>query len=472
MRIVICTINPIFSDRVIGGSTKHLRAIAEFLAARGHDIEIVCTRRAGESRESFLGNGVRLTRGFRFKQPFPGAYEIPAFQNAENIESLYRAAQDADRLFMFDGEFLYPPIAEGIPTIVSLRDCVYPETMIGSFIQEPDEIIVLNEYCKASLVATAGRFATDISSRVNVVHNGFDWSFFRQTPPSAKLSELLNCSLSDRVVVLHPHRSEISKGLEQTIDVVSLLVSQYKMTNICTLVTSWFDAGATGEERDHIKKLRCKISSLGLDRNFLFHPWIPSALMPEYYSLGDITLVLGSFVEAFGNVGFESMGCGTPVVFSRTSSIRTLLPDSFAPKVNFNDAKAAAEFAASILKLKTKISPESQSFLRAKFSIEDQLNEYERVIVGAKKRKKLQRNYKPSGAIEDPTLCLPPWCYIDECRIYNDFEPGNPQKLEERFISHITSRRFFTASEGVELGLSSETRAEMIERGYFTQHLH
>ncbi len=62
-----------------------------------------------------------------------------------------------------------------------------------------------------------------------------------------------------------------------------------------------------------------------------------------------MTLCLGNIVEAFGNVAYESLACGTPCVVSRTGVHRTLLPDGLIDKVNYGDIQAAAEKIVEII---------------------------------------------------------------------------------------------------------------------------
>ena len=72
--------------------------------------------------------------------------------------------------------------------------------------------------------------------------------------------------------------------------------------------------------------------------------------MPEYYSLGNLTLSIGNFIEAFGsNVGLESLSCGTPVIMSLVGGQRYTLPKNFIPKVPYNDLDKTTNIAKDIL---------------------------------------------------------------------------------------------------------------------------
>ncbi|MEZ4516570.1 MAG: glycosyltransferase [Chloroflexota bacterium] len=75
------------------------------------------------------------------------------------------------------------------------------------------------------------------------------------------------------------------------------------------------------------RQMEQEIAERGLQDYFVFHDWIPQHLMPQYYSLGQVTLSLGHFVESFGNAVYESLGCGTPTIAARVATHRELLPD-------------------------------------------------------------------------------------------------------------------------------------------------
>ena len=97
-----------------------------------------------------------------------------------------------------------------------------------------------------------------------------------------------------------------------------------------------------------------------------------------------MTLALGCFVESFGNVAYESLGCGTPAIVARVSTHRELLPDSLIDKVDFGDHDTAAAIAAGILRGKRRTPPATLDYLHANFSIEQQLNAYAETILNAR----------------------------------------------------------------------------------------
>ncbi len=425
MKIVICSINPLFGDKVIGGSTKHLRRVAEHLAIEGHQVSILCTRRDGSHEDIKWHPNIKVNAVFKFKQPFPLPYDIPAFAMSHIIQHILDECVDADRLYLHDGEILFPPLSHRLPTVVSLRDCAYPETMLGSFLFQGDAIITLNNYCKKTLLSTAGLFLEDLANRVCVIPNGFDWNFFKPTPPSRELLDIIRIDPSTHAIILHPHRPEPSKGLLQTIHTVERLVHKYRFKNLKVLVPKWFDADESNGLSNFVNLMQAEINRLDLADIFVFHDWLPQRLMPEFYSLGRITLVLGHFVEAFGNSAYESLACGTPAIVSRVSSNRDLLPDELLPKVHFNDVDSAARLTADVLNSGGRTPEATLQFMKEHYGVDDQCRAYAETILDAVKRPPMR--YKLSVTQHDSSFVLAPWCYYWSDWIYHDYRAEHVQ---------------------------------------------
>ena len=327
MRIVMFSINPLFADTVMGGAPKHLQNIAVYLGELGHEVRVLCTRALPEYRPFQWHPHVEVRPVLPFKQPFPQPYAIPAYDIALILQIVGDHLRDADRFYMHDGEFLFPYAFDDIPTVVSLRDNVYPETLLGGFLFRRDRLILISDYSRRYFVHTAGRFYPGLAERVTVIKNGLDWARFKPVTPD-RIYDYLPISRGSGPVVLHPHRPEESKGILQTIAVVDRLVNHYDLTDLVALVPRWHEVQATAELRAFYAHIEQEITTRGLQDHMIFHDWIPQDLMPEYFSLGSVTLSLGHFPESFGNAVYESLGCGTPSIVARISTHRELLPDT------------------------------------------------------------------------------------------------------------------------------------------------
>ena len=418
MRIVMFSINPLFPDYITGGASKHLYNIAVHLGEIGHDVTVVCTRVPESGKRFQWHERVEVLPVLPFKQPFPQPYAVPAYDLATIVYEMGDALQTADRFYLHDGEFLFPYVYRHVPTIVSLRDNVYPETLISGFSFAGDQLILISEYSRQYYEHTAGRFFPELASRIRVIHNGIDWDRFRPTPPGA-LQDIIPMQPGSRPVVLHPHRPEESKGLRQTIAVVDQLVHRYEINDVLALAPRWHEAEHSSELRDFYQSIERDIAARGLTDNFLFHDWIPRELMPAYYSLGSVTLSLGSFVEAFGNSVYESLGCGTPSIVARIATHRDLLPDDLIDKVDYDDIDEAAARAVRIMRGGERTSAPTLDYLQTHYSVERQLDQYTEVIVNARVRQPIiYRHPEPDAGTR---FRLAPWCYVSARGVYNDF---------------------------------------------------
>jgi hypothetical protein len=186
------------------------------------------------------------------------------------------------------------------------------------------------------------------------------------------------------------------------------------------LVPRWFDATISPEVRAYYDGIEAELAAKGLREHFVFHEWVPQRLMPDYYRLGHLTLVLGSFVEAFGNVAYESLACGTPAIVARVATHRSLLPDELVDKVHYDDNETAAAFAAAIWREGRRTPAATMAYLRRHFDAEAQLSAYAETIIGAQRVGPAPTRVVPIGATT--RYVLPPWCYTwGDGMVFHDF---------------------------------------------------
>jgi glycosyltransferase involved in cell wall biosynthesis len=420
MKILMFSITPLFPDHDMGGGQKHLRTITMHLARQGHEITLLCTRRE-DTKEPFRWHENALVLPIlRFRQPFPAPYDTPAYNIAAIMQDVGEHMEKADRFYIHDGEFVFPYAYRGTPTVVGLRDNVYPETIQGAFHFEGHTLIVISEYARQFFLQTVGRFFPELPGRMKVIRNSIDWTRFQPTKPR-RIRELIpEVDPARHAIVLHPHRPEDSKGIWQTIEVADRLVHQSGFANLRVLVPRWLGLQYDPGVQDLYNRVEAEIGRRGLGEHFIFHPWIPVDLLPEYYSFGQVTLALGHFVESFGNAVYESLGCGTPVVVARISSHRELLPENLIDKVDFGDHDTAAQITADILRTGRRTSAETMAYLHTNFRVEDQLNGYAETILNATTVQPMQYRFAP---LDDSTRWrLPIWCYrAGDKGIYHDY---------------------------------------------------
>lgn len=467
MKIVAFSINPLYPDRVMGGAPKQLQQVMLHLGELGHEVVVLCTGDPARDAAFQWHENVTVQPLLRFKLPFPQPYATPAYHLAAAIHDVAEHLADADRFYMHDGEFLFPYVYQDTPTVVSLRDSVYPETQLGAFLFQGDVLITISEHSRQYYLHTAGRVFPGLAGRTVTIPNGIDWEHFRPTPPD----EILPIAAVDPqrdAIVLHPHRPEPSKGLPQTIEVADLLVKRHGVANLKVLVPRWLEAGLAPEIRDFVQAMEQEIARRGLAQHFVFHDWIPQRLMPQYFSLGAVTLALGHFVEAFGNAVYESLGCGTPAIAARVATHRELLPDELLDKVHFGDAETAAALAAQIIAERRRTSPATLAYLREHYSVQRQVAAYADAILGAQRRGPLAYRHQP--LTDETRYRLAPWCYRWDGGFYHDFLAQH-RPIEPLAALLDRCGPAWTAAQARLAGVDATTLAHWLREGYVTPQL-
>ncbi|MYD11196.1 MAG: glycosyltransferase family 4 protein [Chloroflexi bacterium] len=418
-KIAVFSMTPLFPELALGGAQKQLKKVAQHLGELGHHVTILCTRRHDTSQPFKWHENVEILPVLRFKQPYPEPYFTPLYHIANAISAVGAAIAEADVHYSHDGGLIFPYVYQDKPTVISLRSILFAETLQSALLFQGDEWILPSEHTRASYEAVVGQFAPAVGERMHAVHNGFDWRHFRYTKPDA-IFRVIPPKIAEHPVMLFPHRPESSKGIDEVIQVAALLKRSYGWDDLRVLAPLWLDADSEPSQRDYYAGLRRKISEAGLDDVFVFHDWINDRLIAEYYSLADVTLCIGSYVETFGNTPFESLGCGTLPIVSRVGPYRDLLPDEHIARVDYGDIEATAAIAHETLTARRRTSPATLRYLQSQFSQTDMVDSYADIILNARKKPRL--TYRMPQLADDTLYRLAPWCYISPERgIYHDF---------------------------------------------------
>ena len=174
--------------------------------------------------------------------------------------------------------------------------------------------------------------------------------------------------------------------------------------------------------------------------------------MPELYSLGDVTLCLGKFVETFGNVAYESLGCETPSIVVNVGVHRSLMPDELLDKVDYGDIEQAVDRVLAILEGPPKPWGKIMHFLQTQLNFTRQVESYADIIVNCHKRETLK--FHPPQNSQDVEYQLAPWCYFRNDMIYHDyrakFEPAGA--LAELLLD----KDYITQNKALKAGISQE----------------
>ena len=139
--------------------------------------------------------------------------------------------------------------------------------------------------------------------------------------------------------------------------------------------------------------------------------------MPEYYSLGSLSLSIGTFIESFPNVSLESLACETPSISSRVGAHRFILPEVIEPKIDVGDITTLVDLAYQIL-LGNVNTKKAREYIIYNFNYKTMLQEYENMIINCKRRTKLPLKFRNKNNL----LTIPPWAYLSQRGLYNDYQ--------------------------------------------------
>lgn len=418
-KIAVFSMTPLFPEQALGGAQKQLKKVALHLGEQGHQVTILCTRRHDALTPFKWHANVEILPVLRFKQPYPEPYFTPLYHVANAIRTVGAAINEADVHYSHDGGLIFPYVYQDKPTVISLRSILFAETLQSALLFQGDEWILPSEHTRASYAAVVGQFAPAVGARMHAIHNGFDWERFRYTKPEA-IFQVVPREVAKHPIMLFPHRPDPAKGIAEVIQVAARLKRDYGWDDLRVLAPFWLDAESEPSQRDYYESLRRRISDADLDDVFVFHEWINDKLIAEYYSLADVTLCIGSYVETFGNTPFESLGCGTLPIISRVGPYRDLLPDEHISRVDYGDIEATAAIAHGILSERSRATQATLRYLQSEFSQDAMVKAYANVILSASKKPRL--HYHVPQLTGETLFRLAPWCDVSPERgIYHDF---------------------------------------------------
>jgi len=418
MNVFMFSMTPLFANKSMGGAQKQLKKVALHLAEQGHQVMIACTWRQDAAQPFAWHERAQVMPLYRFKQPFPEPYETPLYHIANAIRDTAEYLRQADAFYNHDGGLIFPFIGQDVPTTVSLRSVLFSETLQSGFLFAGDSLILPSQHTAACWLETKGQVFPGFAERVRVIPNGLDFASYRPTPPDALAALIPDFDPVRCAYLLYPHRPETPKGIEQAILLTEKLVQGYGLAQVRLLVPRWIDVGLAEHVRAYYEGLARDIAARGLSEHVVFHDWISDDLMPAYYSAGALALVLGHYVETFGNTPYEALACGTLPLVARVGAYRGML-EGRAPMIDYGDLDEAAALAAAIVTERQRTPAATLAWLQAGFQQADMVRAYEEVILGTRKQAPLA--YEPGALEAVQAWRLPTWCYFAGERLWHDF---------------------------------------------------
>lgn len=439
---MIFSLGPVFKNHIHGGSQKILREVAIYLGKLGHEVNIFCNRRKDNEDDFELSKNVNVYPKLLFKETYPSAYKTNPFNLYKTIEILDKQIDNHDIFYVHDAQINFPFLHnKNIPTIISARDYIYPETLIGCFNFRRDKIIVNSFFTRDNVKYTLGKFMPEINDRVETILNGFDLNDLKKKD-SNELKKKLNLNLSDNdKIILFPNRPEPAKGIFENLEIVSRLVNKNNLKNLKLLIPRYIDLNVCSELEILYNEIKKVAKEKGIINNIVFHDWIEYKDRAKYFSMGDLTLSIGNFVEGFGsNSSIESICCGTPSIVSKVGAQRTTVPEEIIPKFAYGDYDGIERKAFDIL-----MNPDVhydydkvRKYVEETFDMNKMLKSYADVILNCEVTSPIEVSYEDKKI--EGNYVVSPWCCMTKFGIYCDYDYSYTKVSEK--LKKILSNNF------------------------------
>jgi D-inositol-3-phosphate glycosyltransferase len=320
-----------------GGLNVYVREVATSFSDRGIATDIFTRRQsaddplieplAAHSRVIYLPAGRGLDKYSLYQMVPSFAGGIADFAEREGVSY--------DLLFShywLSGEvacLLRPLLARGWAHIAhtlglvknqALAEGAHPEPGLririeGEIAQQADLLIASTQDESADL---ANLYRAD-PGRVVVVPPGVDLSMFQPIDRDAARREI---GYGPGRLLLFVGRLERLKGVEVAIRALALLRDR-SHDDVRLLVLG--EDSRDGDESE-TERLRAVVAELGLRDRVDFLGSVAHHELAYFYSAADVC-VMPSYSESFGLVGLEAQACGTPVVGSDVSGLRSVVRD-------------------------------------------------------------------------------------------------------------------------------------------------
>ena len=312
-----------------GGLARHVRKLAEGLAAQGIEAHVL-TRGMEESPQEEEVGGVCIHRVREPGRPTELG-EFVAWVEHMNADMLAAGVELGDS-FSFDAvhahDWLVAVAGDHLarrfrcPLVATIHATEYgrhqghvdthPQSHIHSvehwLANRADRLITCSAYMREHVCDVYGLE----EEQVSVVPNGIDPS---ELAPVADLAALRRrfAAPEERLVLL-VGRLVYEKGFQVALEALPGLIER--------LGDVRFVVAGSGT---HEEELRTLATALGLDGHGTFLGWIGDDVLHSLYQIADLTVV-PSIYEPFGLVALEAMASGCPCLVADTGGLREVVP--------------------------------------------------------------------------------------------------------------------------------------------------
>lgn len=347
--LVVADVSP---AAIVGGAERVVWAHAAGLAARGHDVRIVCRAPSATAATVVPREGV-IIEHFAVDRRSPARFITSSIRAARTAVGRHLAAGGVDVLHVHQPVAGFgAALAAGrrVPMVYTFhspapleyelrrgRDGLHRTGLAGGLatgalrlleracLARASQIHVLSDY-SAGLVEALYHLGDD---RVVRIPGGVDASRFRPAADRAVLRKDLGLA-PDRRVLVTVRNLQPRMGLDALL--VALDAVRAAVPDVLLLV------GGDGPLRAELEAL---VAARGLGEHVRFLGFVDEAALPHYLAAADAFVLPTRDLEGFGLVTVEALACGTPVLGTPVGATPEILRP-LDPGLVFADATPAA----------------------------------------------------------------------------------------------------------------------------------
>ena len=338
---------------VYGGLGRHVHALAEAQAARGHDVTVLTQATLGAPDDSFV-NGVRVVRVAHDPPlvPFDEEHLLAWVASLESAMTrratalVTEARPDIvhahDWMVAHAGaairEYAHGTLVATIHATEAGRHQGWLPTDLSDaihsvedwLVQEADRVIVCSEHMRWEVE----RLHPASGDRLDVVANGIDLDAWHAGPQD--IAHARDRYAPTGPLVVFCGRLEWEKGVHTLVDAVPRL--RRRIPGVRVVITG---RGGAADDLEHQVRERRVTSSV------TFTGWMPERDMRGLIAAAD-ALVIPSIYEPFGLVALEGAALGAPLVVARSGGLAEFVRDgvtgrTFTPGDPADLARATTE---------------------------------------------------------------------------------------------------------------------------------
>ena len=320
-----------------GGLNVYVREVCSAFSDRGITTDVFTRKQSADDpvieRLAELSRVINLPAG-RGLDKYSLYDRVPEFA-VQVLDFAEREGSSYDLLFShywLSGEvacLLRPQLAAGWAHIAHTLGLVKNRTLAAGARPEPAlRIRVEGEIAQQAdlLIASTPDESIDLvqaygadPGRLFVVPPGVDLSMFQ---PIDRSDARRTIGYGPGRLVLFVGRLERLKGVEVAIRALALLRDR-RHDDVRLLILGEDSRDGDESEKDRLKAVA---TALGVRDRIDFLGSVAHHELPFFYSAADVC-VMPSYSESFGLVGLEAQACGTPVVGSDVSGLRSVIRD-------------------------------------------------------------------------------------------------------------------------------------------------